>query len=225
MRRAKRKGAEAGRVRAAASCGLALLALPGCFTYSSYQSARIVEKGGAQGALAVSRSRIVREGPDEDTWWAIEGGARFGLAKRVDGSFLLSLFPDVQEGWGAAVLTIDVRGGIVENYIAAVMPVSATLGDSYLASLRVQPGLVATLPLGDRAEINGSARAHIFVRATDLFAMGYNVGLGLKSESGAWTIRPELGWMRFAGEHEGLTYAQYGIGMEFRAPRKSAGKE
>ncbi len=211
------------RLGAAGKLLLALLAAPGCFTYSSYQSARIVERGEPQVTFAVSSSGILEAEDDDDaTWFAFETCLRGGLARRVDGALTLSIFSNVPEQWGAAVVTADLRAGIVEDYIAAVLPVSITAGDSYLASLRMQPGLVGTLPIGSRLEITGSARAHVFVRYTDLFAMGYNVGLGIRDDSGKWVLRPEVGWMVFRDEvdYDQPTYFQYGIGFEFGNPRK-----
>jgi hypothetical protein len=209
----------------AATCVLALCAAPGCFTYSSYQSARIAEKGEERATLAVSRSAVVEKKPSEATWFAIEGGVRFGLARRVDAALLLSVFSGVPQDWGAAVVTADVRVGILQNYLTAVLPASIAMGDFYLATFRVQPGAVVTVPVTDRIEINGAVRAHIFVRYTDLFAMGYNVGLGLASESGTWIIRPEAGLMRFTGPAKGTTYAQFGIGVEMKGWRLIPKKE
>jgi hypothetical protein len=123
------------------------------------------------------------------------------------------------------VVTVDVRGGIIENYLAFTFPVAITMGDLYLASLRVQPGFVATVPLGTRFEITGAARAHTFVRVPELFAMGYNVGLGIRTESGRLMVRPEVGWMKFREAENGQGYFQYGLGLEFGSPRPRTDKE
>lgn len=206
----------------------AILAVPGCFTYSSYQSARIVERGEPQVTFAVSSSGFLEGEENEDaTWYAFETCLRGGLAQRVDGAVTLSIFSNVPELWGAAVVTVDLRAGIAKDYLAAVLPVSVTVGDSYLASLRMQPGLVGTLPIGSRLEITGAARAHVFVRATDLFALGYNVGLGIRDDSGKWVLRPEVGWMVFRDEvdFDRPTYFQYGIGLEFGSPKPKTGQK
>jgi hypothetical protein len=212
-------------VRCKAMGLLALFALPGCFTYSSYQSARIVERGDQQGTIAISRSGMFGEDAGDVSWLAIEGGGRFGIAERIDGALLLSLFQGVPDDWGASVVTADVRVGIIKDRLACTLPVCITVGDFYLASLRVQPGLVATLPLGARAEITGSARAHVFVRIPEVFAMGYTIGLGVTDAAGTWTLRPEVGWMQFTGENSGVTYMQYGLGLEGNFRKVKATKE
>ncbi len=204
---------------------LAFLGAPGCFTYSSYQSARIAEWGQPQVTFALSRSNIASVADDNASWYAFETCLRSGVAKRIDASAMLSIFTSVPEGWGAAVVTVDVRAGIIMDYLAFALPTAITVGDSYLSSLRMQPGFVGTIPLGERFEITGAARAHTFIRAPDLFAMGYNVGLGIKSASGRWIVRPEVGWMVFKENDgaaiRGTTYAQYGIGIEFRSASKA----
>jgi hypothetical protein len=207
---------------------LALLAAPGCFTYSSYQSARIVERGEPQVTFAVSSSGILDVPEDEDArWYAFETCLRGGLADRVDGALTLSIFSNTPEEWGAAVVTADMRVGIIRDYLAFTLPVSVTAGDFYLASLRMQPGLVGSVPIGARLEITGAARAHVFVRYTDLFAMGYNIGLGIRDGSGKWTLRPEVGWMVFRDEadYDQPTYFQYGIGLEFGSPKPKTGQK
>ena len=209
----------------AALLSLVFLAAPGCFTYSSYQSARIVERGEPQVTFALSNSNIEGENAEAGGWLAFETCLRSGIAKRFDASAMLSIFQSVPENFGAAVVTVDVRGGIIENYLAFTFPVAITMGDLYLASLRVQPGFVATVPLGTRFEITGAARAHTFVRVPELFAMGYNVGLGIRTESGRLMVRPEVGWMKFREAENGQGYFQYGLGLEFGSPRPRTDKE
>lgn len=212
----------------AAAASIAVAASSGCFTYSSYQSARIVERGDHEGTVSLSRSSVVSENTGRSSWLAVEGLARFGIAERFDGSLMVSVFRGVPESWGAGVVTADVRAGIIKDRLACSLPVSITVGDLYLASFRVQPGLIGTIPLGPRLEITGAIRAHVFVRVPDLFAVGYNAGLGITSASGTWTLRPEVGWMQFVeteAQERGVTYAQFGIGLERHSGNPPTTKE
>ena len=224
---ARERGSSPRRFAALALIGI--LAAPGCLTYSSYQSAKILERGERRATVSVSGSSKAHDGSDYSSWIAFEGIARGGIARRVDGSIMLSVFRGMPDEWGAGVVTVDVRGGLVENYLACSLPVSITVGDLYLASLRVQPGLIGTIPIGEKFEINGAIRAHVFVRTTEVFAVGYNVGLGITTPSGLWTIRPELGWLRYTQSDEldfsGSAYAQYGVGIERHLQKLHAAKE
>ncbi len=192
----------------------ALLTLQGCLTYSSYQSARIVERGHPHATLGISRSVILEEDASDVNWWTFDGDMRFGIVKRVDGSVRISVFHNVPEGWGGGQVSVDIRGGIVEDHLAVALPVSITIGDFHFASLRIQPGFIGTIPLGERFEINGAIRAHVYVRVPELLAIGYNLGLGMTTPSGAWTIRPEVGRLQFVGTSSDVAYFQYGVAIE-----------
>ncbi len=194
----------------------AFFTLHGCLTYSSYQSARIVERGYPHATLGISRSIILDSDEDdiEVNWWTVDGDMRFGIAKRVDGSVRLSIFHNVPEGWGGGQISADLRGGIIEDHLAIAIPVSVTLGDFYFYTLRVQPGFIGTIPLCERIELNGAVGAHVYLRVMELTAVAYNVGLGITTRSGEWTIRPEIGWLQFVDTNSDMTYFQYGVGIE-----------
>lgn len=191
-----------------------LLTMQGCLTYSSFQSARIVERGYPHATLGISRSVILEEDDSEASYWTFDGDMRFGIAKRVDGSIRLSIFHNVPEGWGGGQVSADIRGGIIKNHLAIVLPFSVNMGDFHFYTLRFLPGFIGTIPLHERIEINGAVRAHVYIRFMELTAINYNIGLGLTTQSGEWTIRPEVGWLRFSGTSSDVTYFQYGAGIE-----------
>lgn len=190
------------------------LTLQGCLTYSSYQSARIVERGHPHATLGISRSIILEEEDSEMNWWTFDGDMRFGFAKRVDGSIRISVFHNVPEGWGGGQVSCDIRGGIIEDYLTIAFPFSVNMGDFHFYTLRFQPGFVGTIPLNERFEITGAARAHIYLRIMELTAVAYNIGLGITTQSGEWTIRPEVGWLQITDPSPDVTYFQYGVGIE-----------
>ena len=147
-------------------------------------------------------------------WWTFDGDLRFGIARRIDGSLRLSIFHNVPEGWGGAQFSCDIRGGIIEDYLAVAFPFSVNMGDFHFYTLRFQPGFVGTIPLNEHFEIAGAARAHIYLRVMELTALAYNIGLGITTPSGKWTIRPEIGWLEFTTPNSNGTYFQYGVGFE-----------
>ncbi len=205
-----------GVVRPGIICVLlfALYTSQGCLTYSSFQSARIVERGHPHSTVGISRSVHLDEDNRGVSWWTVDGEMRFGIARRVDGSVRVSVFHNVPEGGGGSQISVDLRGGIIKDCLAVAFPFTVTFGDFYLYSLRAQPGLIGTIPLGEHFEITGAARVHVYLRVMELSAIGYNLGLGITAPSGAWTIRPEIGWLTFAGANSDITYFQYGVGLE-----------
>ncbi len=188
----------------------------GCLTYSSYQSARIVERGYPHAVVGITRS--VSPGTEksdrEVSWWTIDGDMRFGIARRIDGAVRVSVFQNFVEGLGGGQISVDLRGGIIEDHIVIVMPATVTLGDFYFYTLRIQPGFVGTIPLGKQLELNGSVRAHVYLRVMELYGIDYTLGLGITTRSGEWTIRPEVGWLQLAGLNSDSACLQYGVGIE-----------
>lgn len=193
---------------------LALLFTQGCLTYSSYQSARIVERGKPHATVGITRSVFPGAEKNNLDWWTLDGDMRFGVARRVDALVRVSVFHNIPKGGGGGQVTLGLRCGIIEDHFAMTVPASVTIGDFYFYSLRVQPGFIGTIPLGKHLEINGSARAHVYIYAMELFGIGYNVGFGITSPSGEWTIRPEVGWLQLTGNSSSTAYLQYGIGFE-----------
>ena len=189
---------------------LALLLTQGCLTYSSYQSARIVERGKPHATVGITRTLFPG---DEINCWTIDGDMRFGVARRVDALVRVSVYEFLPEGVGGGQVTLGLRCGIIKDRFALTLPATVYIGDFYFYSLRMQPGFISTIPLSKHLEVNGSARGHVYVRVMELFGIGYSVGLGITSPSGEWTIRPEVGWLQLTGTSS-ATYFQYGVGFE-----------
>ena len=203
-----------GHTRRVIPALLALLLTQGCLTYSSYQSARIVERGNPHATVGITRSVYPGKEKISQGWWTLDGDMRFGVARRIDALVRLSIIHNLPEGGGMGQFTLGLRAGIIKDHLAMTLPATVTIGDFYFYSLRIQPGFIGTIPLGEHLEINGSARGQVYVYAMELFGIGYNVGLGITSPSGEWTIHPEAGWLQLTGTSSGTTYFQYGVGFE-----------
>ena len=210
------RGMDGARTLILGAAFLTALFSQGCLTYSSYQSARIVERGSPSATLGITQSQLLGEDSGGISWWTFDGDMRFGMARRMDGSVRLSVFHSVAEGFGGGQISVDARYGIISDHLAVALPLTATLGDFHFYSLRLQPGLVGTIPLAERLEVNGSVRGHIYVRAPELSAISYSIGLGMTSPSGEWTIRPEVGWLRFTDPGSDIAYFHCGFGIEHK---------
>src|SRR5512144_240433 len=108
-----------------------LLSTAGCINYSSYQDARIVERGHAQGTVAVSMSKY-EPGPDsfehDETWLVLQVDPRWGIGGRCDAALHMSaLLPNTEDSEGWVVLGADARFGIIRNYLAVTLPISMAL--------------------------------------------------------------------------------------------------
>lgn len=190
------------------------VAVTGCIDYSSYQDARIVERGQSQGTVAASISTYPQEGGDA-VWFPIEVNPRWGIARRFDAAFRMSLLLSREEEFGMLVVGGDVRAGIISNHLALTLPVSIAVGDYIFASTNIQPGFIVTLPVFDDLDVNGAVRASVYVHSDMPHNVTwlYNVGLGIAVAPG-WRVRPEVGWMVWENfDEERITYSQFGIGV------------
>jgi hypothetical protein len=193
---------------------VALTLFMGCIDYSSYQDARIVERGGSQGTVAVSASKQQSEYAGDDfDWYAVDVNPRWGLGARFDAGFKMALLITGEEmGW--VLVGGDLRFGAFRDYLALTVPVTMAFGELAFSTINLQPGIIMTLPVTHELDINGSVRRSFYLHE-DLESNAwwlYNAGLGIKVAP-EWRIRPEVAWMVSDHEYEQTTYVQFGIGV------------
>ena len=188
---------------------LVLFLMQGCLAYSSFQSARIIEKGRPHSMVGASRTLGTEM---DDAIWTLNGDMRFGLNPQLDWSFRMSVFTSNALEGGGALIGGDIRAGVIPDHLTFALPVSIILGDFMFYSTRVQPGFIGTQPLAKNLDLNAAARASFFLIAPGSFDMTYNAGLGITTPSGRWTIHPEIAVFHNVGQNEML--AQFGIGVE-----------
>jgi len=205
---------------AIATTGLALIVVSGsgCINYSSYQDARIVERGQSQGTVAVSASTYIDHSVfrgGNTRWYVIEMDPRWGLGNQFDGGMRMSLLVTPDGGPGFVLLGGDIRAGIIRDHLALTIPVDVSLGAWALSTINAKPGFIVTLPVSAELDINGAVRRSFYLNS-DLGLKGwwlYNAGLGIVIAPG-WRIRPELGWaVADAYDGERTHYMQFGIGL------------
>ena len=193
---------------------LSLLFSSGCINYSSYQDARIVERGHSSGTFAATASKYQSKNDyDEDAfdWYVLDMNPRFGLGSVFDAGFRMSvLFSNDDLGW--VVLGGDVRAGIIKNYLAATLPVNIALAGNAVETTNLQPGFIVTIPIVEQLDVNGSVRKAFYLQDTDASWWLYNAGLGIKVSQG-WRLRPEVGWMVPAVSYDHSYYMQFGVGI------------
>lgn len=195
--------------RAISATLLVLLLMQGCLAYSSFQSARIIEKERPHSTVGISRTMGTEA---DEAIWTLNGDMRFGVSPHLDSSFRMSVFTSNALEGGGALVGGDIRAGVIRDHLAFAVPVSILLGDFIFYSIRVQPGFTGTVPLARNLDLNAAARTSIFLVAPGSFDMTYNLGLGITTPSGRWTIHPEIGIFHNISENDML--AQFGIGVE-----------
>ena len=213
-----------GRARIAGVLAAAMMVPAiGCFSYSSYQDARIVPKGESHATLSISASSYKSDYMDErQYWYPVEVAPRFHVAERFDAGIRMSLLlvRGEEEATGIFVVGGDIRGAVIPNRLVLSLPVAFAVGDNPFSTFQVQPGAIVTIPLLDQLDLNGSVHWYVYTGdlwedEEDLNSWGYTAGLGVHISSRA-ILRPEVAWLVFSDQD--LVYTQYGIGLTLHAP-------
>jgi hypothetical protein len=201
----------------------------GCIPYSSYQDARIVEKGVNQGTVAVSASTYRDEWTEAGHWYPIELGPRMHLSARADAAFKFSflMVPGSDQFAVWPIIGGDIRVAVVPDYLLLAVPVYFFPGPRIFSNMQLQPGVVMTVPLSHAVDLNSAARVNVFANpdAWDWDEGGqsysFNLGLGLHLSRGL-IVRPEVGWLVVPGT--GRRYTEFGVGFTtYSRPTEVAG--
>jgi hypothetical protein len=204
-----------------AGCWMYLLiasapSMTGCLAMSSYQSARMTAPGPARPMLAVSTVGSADNfGPGGDaSIWVIDARLRKGVIRdRADFGFNTSLL--AARGGGLLSLGLEPRVSIVRNILAAGLPVSFYLGAPFPQSIQWAPGVVLTIPVSNRFELNAAVRMQGMSYADGSVPV-YNFGVAFSDDLRESAIRPEIGIMQGHDDDEWIV--QVGVGFE---PRRS----
>lgn len=195
------------------SCVLAL-SLSGCYAFSTFQSAKTVEKGHWQGAAAVSSNSFYDEdGSSESINESYEVQVRTGISEKADIGVRYTRLTGFDFIDDYNHLSIEPKYMVVPNKFSLVMPMAMFFGSDINEdeSFHVAPGFIATYPVNNNFDVSFSPRYMIFTDSDSDDLVALNFGVGLSSDLTKWAIRPEIGLLYNPGESG--HYMQFGIGF------------
>lgn len=188
------------------------------YALSSYQSARILDRGEIRSTVAVTRDDLMEDDQPEAGLTILDLQKRIPiLPGHVDGSMEFSICrPDDRGGPGAAIGG-DLTCAVWPNHIAVMMSLDMPLAGLILGPLSgadFHPTVIGSLRPSSHLDITASASKHFLSVGDDpmLPIMSYTLGVGISRDVQRWALRPELGWVR-SQEHR-WSQAQFGIGLE-----------
>jgi hypothetical protein len=156
--------------------------------------------------------------------WNIYGvnlgvGVARGVELRVRYGYL-----DVKNATGASVVSFGPKIGLWRDILAIDVPVEVALGKNVETSRtwNIQPGLIASIPIGKSLEITPSAKALVpLYKGPDADTLvAVNLGLGIfATVKKNLVIRPEVGLLFDPGNPG--TFYQFGIGISYRTRPKA----
>jgi hypothetical protein len=222
-------------VRAVLVSSLLPLVLSGCYTYSAFQSARVLEPG--EYSITPSTSFHTYKSGSYSHWLTSQYGAEVALGvggterlnvtaryERLDGREYKvgadSLNgPTIDMNINYAALGIKI--GLIPNHLAFVMPVGLYYGEDVSKpsdTWGAEPGLILTVPAGPFVDLNAGARLLYFFKSDVDNLVSYHLGAGLHAANRLITLFPEAGLLHQPGEDGYFTYLGIGVAFKFGTP-------
>lgn len=202
----------------------ALAALSGCYTYSSFQSARMLEPKD----ISVTPSFTFNTFQDDGEWDRIAnqfgGQVAVGIHPRLGASARYERIGLTNESDGDITSDDDfdynyaelgLKLGVLPDRLALYVPVGLFYGENIEEeeAWQMHPTLLATLPAGPRVDLNASAQMQIFFQEDMDNLIALDLGAGVHATPKV-TLMPEVGMLFNPGE-EGFFFS-YGLGLAFR---------
>jgi hypothetical protein len=193
--------------------------MTGCYTYSTLQSARVLNTGQVEITPSFSSISIADDGESEHATSNIGAQLGIGVARNFNLRFRFEhmIMDDDISGFvdNYSFLSFGPKFGSEQGIVALSCPFGTFIGEMFEGNNTwlVIPTLHVTVPVNQVFEVNLSPRFLIFFEdnADNLIAL--NAGIGLSQDLSRWAIRPELGWLFNPGE-EGHFFSM-SVGLSF----------
>jgi len=200
--------------------------LTGCYSFSSYQTARLVPRDVVELTPSVSRFQPTFENTNRDFhWqggdWTLDLQARGGINSRVGVGVKLSrIFLDD----GYEFIAIDPKVALLPDHVAVSLPVGTFFGNGVDSHLQLHPTLFLSTPIaGGRHEATVSGKALIVDNGESFnTAWGFTAGVRFHSADDRMALQPEVGVLLDPND-ERTSFFQFGIAVTVRTDRRIHG--
>lgn len=195
-------------------CLCVLFLASGCYTFSGFQTARLLSRGRYEVTPSYSSVSLSNEGASQSMTdnWGVQVG--YGLTDQANLRFRYERLESAFDGSkGYNYLALGPKFGLIKDRAACGFPVGLYWGADLDTpdTWHIQPTLCLTKGLGSTVEITVAPSYLMFLKegADDWVAL--NVGLGFSSDLTKWAVRPEIGFLKNPGE-EGH-YSSWGLAI------------
>ena len=190
------------------------LNLSGCYTFSLFQSARMLPPGHGSITPSLSRQAFI-DGDDldySDGFSVADLQIRYGLEKWETG-FRISRI-SLEDGY--QFLSVDPKIPVVRDRLALFLPTGFYFGEDIDSheSIQIQPAFIASIPFGNSKQLlNLALKGIVPLEEPGDHLTGINIGFSLTDEETAgMTVHPEIGLFTDPG---GNYYFHWGMGFSF----------
>jgi len=194
---------------------LTVPALTGCFTtFSELQDARLIGPGKIE--ITPHCSMVSGVSKSGNHPYSNQYGLQFALGAGASTDMRFRIERIDFKGMGSHGLTVFGFGpkfSLKKNRLAALLPIGFAFGKNIkiLCTTQVHPGVVSTIPLGDRVDLNLSAKAIIPVTHPDNMMLAVNLGPGIRVMKPGLVLRPETGLLWRPGAASALLHLSLGV--------------
>ncbi len=196
------------------------ISLPGCYSFSTFQSARLLEPGQTSLTPSISRQAFVADGSYDDLWSVADVQLRHGVSSKLDLGIKCSR---IGIGDGYQFIALDPKVGIARERLSFSLPIGFFFGDGVdrSDSYQLHPTLLASERINDLAELNLAFKRIWFLKqgADDFWAL--NLGARLGPQWKGVSFHPELGVLLDPGlgflwdPADEDFYFQWGLGVAY----------
>lgn len=183
----------------------------GCYSYSNFQSAKLLQPGKVAITPSASYNTFHDEGYNgEIDDWVFDLQLRSGITPRFELGAKFSRIRSDEEGY--QFIAIDPKIGLSPGLVAFSCPFGTFFGNGISSDLQVHPTLLTTFPIDPgRAEMDAAFKLMLFFADENEELLAFNVGPRLSSDLDRWAIQPELGFL--FNPDAGGYFFQFGIGF------------
>lgn len=212
--------------------------LTGCFSFSSYQTARMLEPEQASVTISYNQNESRNEEDSGIRSNIIEGQIRLGMTDKIEAGIKYgrhsSSWRFQKEGEEEEVeigdinfnfTSVDAKFSILPNHIAFSIPLGFfwTTNDEENDEMeeflfQLQPGFIFSYQ-SQPFEITGAVKYLIFTEEDNEgfdSLLAFNLGLGFSNNFSRWIVGPEIGFLLNPKEVDEGYFFQYGIGVSIR---------
>ena len=196
------------------------ISISGCYSFSTFQSARLLDPGQTSLTPSISRQAFVADGRYDDLWSVADPQVRHGVNSKLDLGIKCAR---IGIGDGYQFIAIDPKVGIARERLSFSLPIGFFFGDGIDRgdSYQLHPTLLASERINELAELNLALKGIWFVKqgADDFWAL--NLGARLTPKWSDISFHPELGVLLDPGfgflwdPADEEFYFQWGVGVAY----------